>query len=64
LRLPSSTAVIAVRVELRERRTEIEDAAEGEIRAAAPKLLIDKVCDPSLTRLRDQCLAQRLKVSP
>ena len=52
-------------VELRERRTEIEDAGLKErfVRRHR-KLLIDKVCDPGLTRLRHQCLAQRLKGFP
>src|SRR5580704_4857521 len=49
-------------VELRERRTEVEDASlkQSFVRRYR-KLLIDKVRDPGLARLRHQRLAQRLK---
>src|ERR1700722_7916533 len=49
-------------VELRERRTEVENASlqESFVRRHR-ELLIDKVCDPGLARLRYQRLAQRLE---
>src|SRR5258708_32580367 len=52
-------------VELREGRTEVEDAGLKErFLGRHRKLLINKVGDPGLTRLRHQCLAQRLKGFP
>jgi hypothetical protein len=52
-------------VELREGRTDIEDAGlkQGFVRRHR-KLLIDEVRDPGLTRLRHQCLPQRLQGFP
>src|SRR3984893_2584626 len=52
-------------VELREGRTEVEDEGlKDRFLEGHRKLLINKVCDPGLTRLRHQCLAQRLKGFP